>query len=513
MKKKTTKPKRNYSRTIDLFLVLIYVIVAIYCFIILQQVNFLPTLYHYLYLAIAFLLFYYFFSSSLKKYHKGFRYIKRFILIMMIVSLIGVSSILQTFKTSFDALSQTSNQMYLITHFNQDDISQIGIQVGSDEKKTLSLKDQLMNDYDASFYEATNYDELFSAFDEGLIDALFISNAHYLKYQSLDPTFSSKYRVLSQYQYKIDQVSELPDVFTIYLSGIDTMGSPDQLTRSDTNVLLIVDSIRNRMTMVSIPRDAYLPNTALDYANDKFTHTALYGIETSMDTLENFFQIPIDYYARISFQSLISIVDGLDGIDVDVEIDFCEQDENRSFASEDMICLNKGKQTLNGKEALAYARHRKTANYDNAGRERAQKRIIKAMIEKATSPSILLHINDLLSEMSTYLMTNVSTQAITSFVSNELNDISKWEITSLSNNVGVYDYQLCASNDISLGTSSVYLYDEKEVKAIQDTYYGATQDISFASYSFDINTFNSLDSLSSDTIGNILWSSMAQFPH
>ena len=131
-----------------------------------------------------------------------------------------------------------------------------------------------------------------------------------------------------------------------------------------------------------------------------------------METLSNFLGIPIDYYARISFQSLISIVDILGGVDVDVEIDFCEQDENRSFAEENVICLNAGPQTLDGREALAYARHRKTAGYDNAGRERAQKRIIKAMINKATSPSILLHISDLLTEMNQYLMTNISSNAI-----------------------------------------------------------------------------------------------------
>ena len=94
----------------------------------------------------------------------------------------------------------------------------------------------------------------------------------------------------------------------------------------------------------------------------------LYGIDTSIASLENFFQIPIDYYARISFNSLIEIVDALGGIDVDVEISFCEQDENRSFKEEDLICLDKGEQTLNGKQALAYSRHRKTPGYDNPGK-------------------------------------------------------------------------------------------------------------------------------------------------
>ena len=168
------------------------------------------------------------------------------------------------------------------------------------------------------------------------------------------------------------------DTFTVYLSGLDNMGSPDQQTRSDTNLILIVNPKANHIDMVSLPRDGYIPNAAYDYKNDKLTHTGNDGIENSVETIQNFFGIPIDYYARVSFNSLIEIVDTIGGIDVDVEIDFCEQDENRSFKKEDLICLKKGKQHLNGKQALAYSRHRKTKGYDNAGRERAQQRIIKA---------------------------------------------------------------------------------------------------------------------------------------
>ena len=91
----------------------------------------------------------------------------------------------------------------------------------------------------------------------------------------------------------------------------------------------------------------------------------MFGIDASVETIENFFQIPIDYYARVSFNSLIQIIDIIDGVNVDVEIDFCEQDENRSFKKEDLICLEAGQQTLNGKQALAYARHRKTIGFQN----------------------------------------------------------------------------------------------------------------------------------------------------
>src|SRR5699024_6056960 len=132
--------------------------------------------------------------------------------------------------------------------------------------------------------------------------------------------------------------------FTFYISGVDSTGSPDQASRTDTNLLLIVNPRANQIQMVSLPRDGYMPNSALQYQNDKLTHTGIYGIEASVKTIENFYGFSIDYYARVSFDSLIEIIDAIGGIDVDVEISFCEQDENRSFAKEDQICLVKGKQ-------------------------------------------------------------------------------------------------------------------------------------------------------------------------
>ena len=104
---------------------------------------------------------------------------------------------------------------------------------------------------------------------------------------------------------------------------MDYVGSPDQQTRTDTNLILIVNPRANHIDMVSLPRDGFIPNTATNNVNDKFTHTGMYGIDISVETLQQFFGIPIDYYARVSFNSLIQIVDTIDGIDVDVEIDFC----------------------------------------------------------------------------------------------------------------------------------------------------------------------------------------------
>lgn len=271
------------------------------------------------------------------------------------------------------------------------------------------------------------------------------------------------------------------------MSGLDSMGSPDQQTRTDTNIILIVNPRANHIDMVSLPRDGYMPNTAVNNLNDKFTHTGLYGIDTSIASLENFFQIPIDYYARISFNSLIEIVDALGGIDVDVEISFCEQDENRSFKEEDLICLDKGEQTLNGKQALAYSRHRKTPGYDNPGRERAQQRIIKAIINKLMNPATALtSFNELMEIAPNYVMTNMPTSQITKFVSHELENIKPWTISSISSDNGTYSYQYTASQG-NEQKFDVYLYNQEEVQWILNAYDGASHQLEMKNFSFDLN--------------------------
>ena len=264
--------------------------------------------------------------------------------------------------------------------------------------------------------------------------------------------------------------------------------------------------------MVSLPRDALMPNTALNNANDKLTHTGIYGIQTSVDTISQFFNIPIDYYARISFNSLIEIVDTIGGIDVDVEIDFCEQDENRSFAEDDLICLSKGEQHLNGKQALAYARHRKTEGYNNAGRERAQQRIIRAIINKLLSPSSLGYVNALLDIAPNYIITDMPANQIANFVSSELDNLQPWTISSITSDTGVYDLQQVASLNPLEGPYDVYLYNQDEVRSVMNAYDGATSQLQMDTFHFNLeNLYEDTPEINDDP--NIIWDTMATNPH
>ena len=137
-------------------------------------------------------------------------------------------------------------------------------------------------------------------------------------------------------------------VYTIYLSGIDTRGEMTAKSRSDVNILAIVNMKTGHIQLVNTPRDyyVYLPNQG---ANDKLTHAGLYGVESSEAAIENLYGINIDYYVRMNFSGFEAIIDTLGGIDVYSEYD---------FTVDPIKHYTVGYNHVSGLEALAFARER-----------------------------------------------------------------------------------------------------------------------------------------------------------
>lgn len=221
------------------------------------------------------------------------------------------------------------------------------------------------------------------------------------------------------------------DPFVIYLSGIDTKGNVQSKARSDVNLLLAVNPETKNILMINTPRDYYVTLNSKK-KKDKLTHAGIYGVEESLHTLEDLYDTNIDYYARINFTSFVSIVDAIDGIKVNVPKSFCEQNSNRSFAKKDLICLNKGYQTLNGEQALALARHRKTLATGDVARGENQMMVLQAIINKALSPKILSKYDRLISALEGKVSTNMTTNEMIRFATKQKNKNNDWKFSSLS---------------------------------------------------------------------------------
>ena len=104
--------------------------------------------------------------------------------------------------------------------------------------------------------------------------------------------------------------------------------------------------------MVNIPRDYYVQTS---YGYDKLTHTGMYGIEETKQTVENLLGIDINYTFRVNFSSAEDIVDALDGVDIEVPEGMAVERLNADWALEG---VHEGWNHLNGARALAYARER-----------------------------------------------------------------------------------------------------------------------------------------------------------
>ena len=209
-------------------------------------------------------------------------------------------------------------------------------------------------------------------------------------------------------------------VYTIYLSGIDTRGEMTAKSRSDVNILAIVNMKTGHIQLVNTPRDyyVYLPNQG---ANDKLTHAGLYGVESSEAAIENLYGINIDYYVRMNFSGFEAIIDTLGGIDVYSEYD---------FTVDPIKHYTVGYNHVSGLEALAFARERHAFAAGDVQRGINQMEVIKAVINKMTSPSILAKYGEILDEVADCVMTDIPSNVIYDLVKYKLSNDVTWTIDS-----------------------------------------------------------------------------------
>src|SRR5699024_8231894 len=120
-------------------------------------------------------------------------------------------------------------------------------------------------------------------------------------------------------------------------------------------------------------------DVGIEDAYDKLTHAGIYGMDVLMGTLENLYGINIDYYFRINFTGFVDIVDTLGGIEVYSAYDFTAGGNQYTV----------GMNQLDGEAALTFARERHSFSEGDRQRGNNQMEVVKAVIQKAMSPTIL----------------------------------------------------------------------------------------------------------------------------
>lgn len=222
---------------------------------------------------------------------------------------------------------------------------------------------------------------------------------------------------------------DISESFTMLLFGIDS--TVDGLSNADSfnGDSLIVVTFNPKTftaTMLSIPRDSYVPITCMNNIDNKITHAAGHGgTNCVIKTVQNFLDINIDYFMKINFTGVVELVDAVGGIEIDVPYALCEQNSKRQFGS-NMVYIKAGHQTLNGEQALAYARNRKNnSNFCSAEwtkgersdfvRAAHQQEVIQAILEKLKTLSSITDLENILKVVSKNLDTNMEQSTIFSF--------------------------------------------------------------------------------------------------
>ncbi|MBR4866672.1 MAG: LCP family protein [Clostridia bacterium] len=214
------------------------------------------------------------------------------------------------------------------------------------------------------------------------------------------------------------------DVFTMYISGIDTYGKLSTTSRSDVNIVATVNTKTRQVLLVSIPRDAYVATTVSNGVPDKLTNAGIYGINCSKGTLERIYQTKIDYYFRVNFSGFEDIIDALGGITVESPAAFTSRVNGHYF--------KKGENKLNGENALAFVRERKAFADGDHQRGRNQMTMVKAVMQKAMSPAILTGYTDLMNSVADSFETSMPYEVIAELVKMQLEEGGSWNIQTYS---------------------------------------------------------------------------------
>ena len=220
--------------------------------------------------------------------------------------------------------------------------------------------------------------------------------------------------------------ASLDTPFTIYLSGIDNRDHTLPFAaRSDVNLIMVVNPAKHKILILNTPRDFYVP-LAMNGKLDKLTHAGLYGVNESIHTLENFYGIKFNYYARINFDATSAIIDQLGGVDIHIPYVVNTYHGHRHYEP--------GNYHLNGDEALDFARERVSISWAGGDRERGrnQEKIITALLQKLQQDKTnLTKLDQIFNSIAKNIQTNFTPDDLKYLVQKQLSNFSNWQIESI----------------------------------------------------------------------------------
>ena len=389
-------------------------------------------------------------------------------------------------KNTVSVIALSSSSMSDVSDLNNAKVGSLKT-IGKDGTQK-SLKDIKKNNVSVKNRKYDNVPGLIKALYDRDVDAVILNEAYRSNVLELEGynAFNDETKVIHQTVFYTNDTNDalaVSDItttpFNILISGNDSFGKLDEVSRSDVDMVVTVNPVTSTVLMTSIPRDSYVQEYCDDYAcnygaNDKLTHTGIYGVDTTRDTIEQLLDIDINYTYRVNFTSMIDIVDALGGVDIDVAEGMAV---SKFYSDSTLEGVHEGTNHLNGKRALAYSRERKAYLDGDSQRARNQQQVLQAMVKKATSPELLKNYSSILNAISGAFDTNMTSDEITSFIKYQIQAMPGWKFEQYVLK-GYSDMQVSA--ELGSAVSVIMLYQDsirvasEKIQAVLD---GKSSDI------------------------------------
>lgn len=439
MKKNRRKRSKNkgiwFFRAIAIISIIIFIVFGIMLYVL----DMIPFKYLIIFYIVFGLLYLYLFITSFPKKIKNKFKISSCVFLILFATIFGVG--IKYLNDTMDFVGVISKDLFqkevyhvmTLGDSKYKDIKDLdGKSIGIySSKNSTKASNELNKKIKNISKEYKNVVELFEDLQDNKIDAVLIneSTKNLLDTDLADMKLKLKeiYKVYVSIEktdiVKVVDITKKP--FNIYVAGGDAYGSIDNVTNTDVNMIITVDPVNKKVLLTSIPRDYYvnLPSFG-DDAYDKLTHAGYYGIEESVKAIENLLDIDINYYVKVNFSTIEGVIDAIKGVDVYSDYSFNE-------CAYGIYHFNKGMNHLNGKQALAFARERKSFSDGDIQRVKNQQKVLTAIIDKVTSSTTLVtNFSQILDSVGNSFSTNMESKNINRFIKMQLNDMRSWSIES-----------------------------------------------------------------------------------
>lgn len=333
----------------------------------------------------------------------------------------------------------TTYNVMVLSSSSYNKLLDITGEVGYVNDNIISTK----KDLDLNLVEYSDVLTMYIDLKEEKIDAMIIDESYidividsFVDFESVTKKIYS-FKIESEKKKKNTEVVSLKPI-NIYISGSDSRSDTIYgKSRSDANLILSLNPKTHKILLTSIPRDYYVHVAGRDpnELKEKLTHAGVYGLDVSAQTVAELFNIDISYSIKVGFRAVESIVDEIDGINIDSDTSF------DSYHIKGWH-VKKGVQHMDGAHALAYARERYA--YEEGDRHRAQNQaqVINAIIDKFTNnKSLLLKSTDILNKLTSYYITDIPSELIELYIKDQIDNMNGWtvEVQSVSGK-DAYDY-------------------------------------------------------------------------